>query len=298
MQSLAKTTPELVGGSADLDPSTFTWLKGQGDFENPALPDGRRAGTSGGRVGIRGAERPLRRARARHGLRGQRHGASRWLHPLRLDVSDLLGLHAPGGSPLGPGAARLGLGLHARLGCARRGRADAPGRRALHGAEGDSRVAVHTTGRCQRDGLRMAGRDREPSSADGDGAHETERSHARPGSIRARGRASSRRVRVEPERRQAGRSAAGQQARRCSTSSRPRGSWRERASRRAWCRCPAGSSSRSNPRNTASPCCRDRSCAGCRSSPGSRSAGKSGWAIAVDRSESTTSAHRHPVRTS
>ena len=32
MQALAATLPELVGGSADLDPSTFTWLKGQGDF--------------------------------------------------------------------------------------------------------------------------------------------------------------------------------------------------------------------------------------------------------------------------
>ena len=38
MQSLAKTIPELVGGSADLDPSTFTWLKEQGDFEAPARP--------------------------------------------------------------------------------------------------------------------------------------------------------------------------------------------------------------------------------------------------------------------
>jgi transketolase len=33
LQSLAATLPELMGGSADLDPSTFTWLKAQGDFE-------------------------------------------------------------------------------------------------------------------------------------------------------------------------------------------------------------------------------------------------------------------------
>ena len=33
LQSLGATLPELVGGSADLDPSTFTWLKAQGDFE-------------------------------------------------------------------------------------------------------------------------------------------------------------------------------------------------------------------------------------------------------------------------
>ncbi len=47
MQALAKTLPELVGGSADLNPSTFTWLKGEGDFESPqSSPEG-----SQGRVG-------------------------------------------------------------------------------------------------------------------------------------------------------------------------------------------------------------------------------------------------------
>ena len=33
MQALAARLPELVGGSADLNPSTFTWLKKEGDFE-------------------------------------------------------------------------------------------------------------------------------------------------------------------------------------------------------------------------------------------------------------------------
>jgi transketolase len=35
MQALARTVPELVGGSGDLDPSTYTWLKQDGDFESP-----------------------------------------------------------------------------------------------------------------------------------------------------------------------------------------------------------------------------------------------------------------------
>jgi transketolase len=35
LQVLANTVPELVGGSGDLDPSTFTWLKQDGDFESP-----------------------------------------------------------------------------------------------------------------------------------------------------------------------------------------------------------------------------------------------------------------------
>ena len=33
MNAIAASLPELVGGSADLDPSTKTYLKGHGDFE-------------------------------------------------------------------------------------------------------------------------------------------------------------------------------------------------------------------------------------------------------------------------
>lgn len=36
MQSIAAKIPELAGGSADLNPSTFTWLKNCGDFQSPA----------------------------------------------------------------------------------------------------------------------------------------------------------------------------------------------------------------------------------------------------------------------
>ena len=36
MQAIAAGVPELAGGSADLNPSTFTWLKGLGDFQSPA----------------------------------------------------------------------------------------------------------------------------------------------------------------------------------------------------------------------------------------------------------------------
>ena len=35
MQVIAHTLPEVVGGSGDLDPSTYTWLKEDGDFESP-----------------------------------------------------------------------------------------------------------------------------------------------------------------------------------------------------------------------------------------------------------------------
>jgi transketolase len=35
MQALAPGVPELMGGSADLNPSTLSWLKGFGDFQSP-----------------------------------------------------------------------------------------------------------------------------------------------------------------------------------------------------------------------------------------------------------------------
>jgi transketolase len=54
MQNLAGKIPELAGGSADLNPSTFTWLKGCGDFQSPATsPDGLH-GMVGGSWGYEG----------------------------------------------------------------------------------------------------------------------------------------------------------------------------------------------------------------------------------------------------
>jgi transketolase len=37
LQALASKIPELMGGSADLNPSCFTWLKSCGDFQSPEL---------------------------------------------------------------------------------------------------------------------------------------------------------------------------------------------------------------------------------------------------------------------
>jgi transketolase len=54
LQALAPTIPELIGGSADLNPSTFSWLKGFGDFQPPdSLPDGLQ-GAVGGEWGYGG----------------------------------------------------------------------------------------------------------------------------------------------------------------------------------------------------------------------------------------------------
>ena len=54
LQALAPVIPELMGGSADLNPSTFTWLKGQGDFQKPGDPPACREGAIGGEWGYSG----------------------------------------------------------------------------------------------------------------------------------------------------------------------------------------------------------------------------------------------------
>jgi transketolase len=45
MNAIGARVPALVGGSADLDPSTYTELKGQGDFHPPLAPDEDREGS-------------------------------------------------------------------------------------------------------------------------------------------------------------------------------------------------------------------------------------------------------------
>ena len=48
LQELAGTVPDLVGGSGDLDPSTFSWLKKSGDFQSEMAPLTDAQGGAGG----------------------------------------------------------------------------------------------------------------------------------------------------------------------------------------------------------------------------------------------------------
>jgi transketolase len=48
LQQIARTVPELLGGSGDLDPSTYSWLKHDGDFESPRRPHDNLQGLVGG----------------------------------------------------------------------------------------------------------------------------------------------------------------------------------------------------------------------------------------------------------
>jgi transketolase len=55
LSALAPRLPQLMGGSADLDPSTYTALKGMGDFESQAFAPDDRQGAVGGEWGPGGA---------------------------------------------------------------------------------------------------------------------------------------------------------------------------------------------------------------------------------------------------
>jgi transketolase len=54
LNALGNALPELMGGSADLNPSTFTVLKGAGDFQSPHTSAEGAQGTSGGAWGYEG----------------------------------------------------------------------------------------------------------------------------------------------------------------------------------------------------------------------------------------------------
>jgi transketolase len=54
MQAIAAKIPELAGGSADLNPSCFTWLKGLGDFQSPLFSKEGLQGMVGGPWGYEG----------------------------------------------------------------------------------------------------------------------------------------------------------------------------------------------------------------------------------------------------
>ena len=125
LNALAKNVPWLIGGAADLAPSTKTRLTfdGAGDFE---------AGNYAGRnlhFGIR-----------EHAMGAILNGMATGQGPaLRLRVPDLQRLR-PDADPPGRDHGAAGhLRLHARLDRRRRGRADAPADRAARLAAGDPR---------------------------------------------------------------------------------------------------------------------------------------------------------------
>ena len=65
-KAISLRLPDLIGGSADLDPSTHTELKGEGDLENPAMAVGDLQGSAGG--GWKYAGRNLHFGVREHGM--------------------------------------------------------------------------------------------------------------------------------------------------------------------------------------------------------------------------------------
>ena len=88
--------------------------------------------------GPRGPQHPVRHPRARDGRDRQRRlRARRHRQAVRLDVPDVLRLHARRGAAVGADGPAGGVGVDARLGGRRRGRPDAPADRALRVAARD-----------------------------------------------------------------------------------------------------------------------------------------------------------------
>ena len=154
------------------------------------LPEGR-GRLLGHRAGRQ--ELLLRRARARHGRRAQRHGPVRAAAALRRHLSDLLRLHAAGDPAGGADGAAGDLRLHPRLDLPRRGRADPPAGEPAAVAARDPQPDRDPARRRQRDRGRLAGGPRTRRRADGAGADAPEAADpGRDRGARPRGRAARR----------------------------------------------------------------------------------------------------------
>ena len=79
LNALAKNIPNIMGGSADLNPSTNTALKDAGDFQPYRIRRPFHARRSRRRLGLCRTQRRLRRSRTCHGRSRQRHGCP-WRH--------------------------------------------------------------------------------------------------------------------------------------------------------------------------------------------------------------------------
>ena len=157
-EAIAPRLPALIGGSADLDPSTYTALEGLGRLRTRRQDGTRHAGLRGRRLELRRPQPALRRARARDGRDRQRPGRARRHHSVRRDVPDLLRLHAAADPPRRADGAARDLRVHPRQHRAGRGRPDAPAGRATRRPARDSGPHGDPPGRRQRNGRRVAGR--------------------------------------------------------------------------------------------------------------------------------------------
>ena len=159
INAIASRVPELVGGSADLNPSTDTALKGLGDFRTRARPPADRQGAVGGEWGYAG--RNLHFGVREHAMAAisNGHGAARRAHPVRATFFTFADYMRPSIRLAALMQAPRDLRLHARQHRRGRGRADAPAGRAGGVAARDPAADGDPARRRQRDRERVARRD-------------------------------------------------------------------------------------------------------------------------------------------
>ena len=197
MNAIAPKLPALVGGSADLDPSTYTALKGQGDFNPPLSPGQDTEGSDA--MGWSRSGRNLHFGVREHAMGSivnglVAHGGfigfgstflifSDYMRP-PIRLAALMGLHV---------VARL----HARQPRPRRGRPDAPADRAARQPARHSPARDDPPRRRQRDGGGVEGGDRDARPAGAAGADAAGGADARPQHRRQRRGPATGRLRAE-----------------------------------------------------------------------------------------------------
>ena len=149
MNAVAPRLPALIGGSADLNPSTHTALVGAGRFRARRSDRTRQAGRCGWRLELRRPQSLFRRTRARHGGDPERFGGAWRRRAVRRDIFDFLRLHAAADPPRRDDEAPRDLCFYPRQHRLGTGRIDpSTGGAARRPARG-SRPYGHPSGRCQ-----------------------------------------------------------------------------------------------------------------------------------------------------
>ncbi len=150
INALAKHIPNLIGGSADLNPSTRTALKGLGDFQSPECVGAGNAGRSRRGVELCRAEHCFRCSRARHGSCREWNGRTRRCASLQRNVFHIFRLHEachPTGSIE---SSQSDLRFHARQHRTRGGWPDSPANRATRRLAWTSGAYGHPSRRPER----------------------------------------------------------------------------------------------------------------------------------------------------
>jgi transketolase len=184
MNAIAPRVPALIGGSADLDPSTHTALKGLGDFNPPSGKDDDTQGSAGG--GWSHESRNLHFGVREHAMGAIVNGlAAHGVCSVWRDLSDFLRLHSPADPAGGTDGAAHRARVHARQHRPRRGRPHPSAGGAVGKSARDPGPHRDPPRRRQRNRGRLARRAGDARSSGGAGAEPAEPAHPRSEPLRA-----------------------------------------------------------------------------------------------------------------